>query len=88
MIDAGKLIAFFQSRRSNARQTFGTPWGKATLADIQEFCCADRTTATGDAHEMAIREGRRQVYLRISRAMNLTADEQFALLQSKEKPRE
>jgi len=85
MID--NILAYFHRRRTNFRLTFGSPAGRQVLADLMEFCCTSRTTALNDSsHEMAIREGRRQVWLRIERAMNLTPEEMLAITSEKDKP--
>jgi hypothetical protein len=81
------IYAFLHRRRVNYRLALMSPAGRQVLADLSEFCCALRTTAvTSDPIDMAIREGRRQCWLRISRAMNLTVDEQLAIMSEKDKP--
>lgn len=35
------------------------------MAYLRDFCCANRTTGNGDVQQMAIMEGRRQVFLKI-----------------------
>lgn len=81
------ILAFFQRRRTSFRLCFGSPAGRQVLADIRPFCCASSTTATSnDPIQMALREGRRQVWLRIERAMNLTPEEQLAIMDQKDKP--
>lgn len=81
------IRAFMQRRRVNFRLALMSPAGRQVLADLEPFCCGSRTTATSnDPIQMAIREGRRQVWLRISRGMNLTADEQMAIISEKDKP--
>lgn len=45
--------------------------GEAALADLREFCFAQRSTFDPDPHVMARREGRRDVWLRITRYLNL-----------------
>lgn len=82
-----KILAFFQRRRARYQQTFGTPWGKMVLSDLADFCCANRTTATSaDPIQIALREGRRQVWLRIERALNLTPEEMLAIATEKDAP--
>lgn len=36
---------------------------RKVMAGLEDFCAYKRTTSGGDAHSMAIMEGRRQVYL-------------------------
>lgn len=81
------ILAFFNRRRTSYRFALMSPAGRQVLADLEEFCCANITTARGDsAHEMAVREGRRQVWLRIRRALDLTPEQQLAILSEKDKP--
>lgn len=65
-------------RRSHYRAAFGSVSGEAVLADLMRFCGVRRTSvtfspATGaiDPIAMAIREGRREVALRILKHLNL-----------------
>lgn len=81
------ILAFFARRRVNFRLTYMQPAGRQVLADLETFCCASRTTAdTNDPIQMAIREGRRQVWLRIQRAINLTPEEMLAITAEKDHP--
>lgn len=83
------VLDFFRRYQRNYQLTFQrtNPAAQQVLADLQDFCCGFRTTAVGgSAHEMAVREGRRQVFLRIQRSLNLTPEEQFALATQKDKP--
>lgn len=82
-----RVLSFFQRRRTNFRLGFGSPAGRQILADLGPFCCANSTTAkSNDPIQMAIREGRRQVWLRIERAMSLTPEEQLAIMSEKDNP--
>lgn len=82
-----KVLSFLQRRRTNFRLTYMSPAGRQALADLKDFCCVSSTTAvSNDPIQMAIREGRRQVWLRIERAINLTAEEQLAISSEKDKP--
>ncbi|SFR86546.1 hypothetical protein [Sphingomonas jatrophae] len=45
--------------------------GQIVLADLRDFCFADRPTFDSDALVMARREGRRDVFLRITNYLNL-----------------
>lgn len=83
-----RILDFFLRRQRNYQMVFSrtNPADMQVLADIQDFCHANRTTAvSNDPIECAIREGRRQVWLRITRAIHLTPEEQFALAQQKDK---
>jgi hypothetical protein len=87
MASLDDVLAFFGRRRNNFRYTYMSPTGRQVLADLEPFCCGSRTTATSnDPIQMAIREGRRQVWLRIQRAISLTAEEQLAIITEKDEP--
>lgn len=46
--------------------------GEVVLADLRHFCWADRGTLfSNDTHEMARREGRREVFVRLTNLLNL-----------------
>ena len=84
------ILDFFRRRYTAYRLVFSrtSPAAQMVLADLEEFCCANSTTMTGnDPIQLARNEGRRQVYLRIIRALNLSPEEQFALAQQKDHPK-
>lgn len=83
-----RLYAFFHRRQRDYALTFSrtNPANQRVAADLQDFCCGNRTTAGGDHDQLLIREGRRQVWLRIQRALNLTPEEQFNLSNQKDTP--
>ena len=83
------ILGYFRRRRSYYQMVFSriNPADMQVLADLMDFCHANSTTAiSNDPVETAIREGRRQVWLRITRAINLTPEEQFDLAQKRDKP--
>lgn len=83
------IFDFFRRRRANYQMVFSriNPADMEVLADLQDFCHGNSTTAVSDDPiQLAIREGRRQVYLRIVRAINLTPEEQFDLARKKDTP--
>jgi hypothetical protein len=41
------------------------------LADLREFCCANRTTFSADPYQAARLQGRREAWLRIVQHLNL-----------------
>lgn len=68
------------SRRRNAYcKTFLTPAGTEVLEDLATFCRAHTTTFHADARAHAVAEGRREVWLRIQRHLNLTDEQLWAL---------
>jgi hypothetical protein len=85
MID--RAMRYIRGHKRAYEQVFNrqSPAVQYVLADIEDFCCANRTTATGNSdRDLAIREGRRQVWLRLQRALNLTPEEMFALARRKD----
>lgn len=86
---AHAVLSFFDRRRTAYRLTFNkvAPAVQMVLADLQDFCAGNETTMrSNDPLELARNEGRRQVWLRIQRAINLTPEEQFDLARKKDKP--
>lgn len=84
-----RILDYFDRRQRNYQMAFSrnSPPAQQVLADLEEFCHANKTTAVSkDPVECAIREGRRQVWLRITRAIHLSPEEQFVLAQQKDKP--
>jgi hypothetical protein len=81
------IIEWFHRRRVNYRLALMSPAGRQVLADLAPFCYADSTTMRSlDPYELARNEGRRQVWCRIQRALNLTPEEQLAIMSEKDKP--
>lgn len=60
-------------RRLAYRRTFSGQDGQAVLADLRNFCCVTRPSfQPGDTHATALREGRREVWLRLQMHLNMT----------------
>lgn len=60
-------------RRLAYRRTFASRDGRAVLADLRSFCCATRPSfQPGDPYATALREGRREVWLRLQMHLNMT----------------
>ncbi len=81
-----RALAFFSTHSRAYRQVFNrqSPAAQYVLADLAEFAHANDTTMrSNDPLELARNEGRRQVFLRIQRALNLTPDEMFNLARQK-----
>lgn len=51
------------------------PQAEIVLADLAKFCHANRTTVNANETNMAILEGRRQVWLHIQQLLKLTGDQ-------------
>lgn len=85
-----QIVAFFRRRNSAYMLTFSknNPAAQMVLCDLEDFCCSMKTTLrSSDPLELARNEGRRQVWLRIIRAINLTPEQQIALAsQTKDSP--
>jgi len=65
-----------------------TEAGAAVLADLARFACVQSTTArrssvTGavDAHATMLAEGRRQLFTRITRYLNVTESQIYSLME-------
>lgn len=73
-------IRDFISRRRNAYcKTFLTPYGGEVLQDLARFCRANETTFHKDPRAHAVAEGRREVWLRIQRNLQLSDEQLWAL---------
>ncbi len=68
-------LRFLTTRKRNYQTTFAGVGGQAVLADLARFCRADETTFDTDPRVSALLEGRREVWLRITKHLNLTPDE-------------
>lgn len=67
---------FLSRRRTAYVRTFLGPMGQEVLIDLARFCRAHDTTFHPDARAHAVAEGRREVWLRIQRHLQLD-DEQL-----------
>lgn len=73
-------IEFWRKKGAAYRTTFGAPFAGPVLRDLADFCHAFKTTESPDNERLsALREGRRQVFLRITHFMNLTPEQLSAL---------
>ena len=84
-----RLFGFFQRRSRDYALTFSRTNVSAqrVLADLYDFGYLNKTTANAPSeYERGVREGRRQVCLRINRALNLTPEEQFNLNNIRDQP--
>jgi hypothetical protein len=73
MIDA--VRDFLITRSQSYRQTFKGVYGERVLHDLAVFCRANESTFNPDARAEGILQGRREVWLRISKHLNLTDEE-------------
>ena len=71
-------VRLMRRRRAGYRALFGpgdggfTPAQEAVIADLKRFCHAQTPTYSADPREHALREGRREVWLRIQHFLQLT----------------
>jgi hypothetical protein len=69
------LFNFFAQRRTAYVRTFLCPPGQEVLTDLAKFCRANESTYSDDPRAHAVAEGRREVWLRIQRHLQLTDDQ-------------
>jgi len=74
-----KARQFLARRRTVYVATFLNPMGEEVLKDLARFCRAHETTFHVDARAHAVAEGRREVWLRIQRHLQLTDDQLWQL---------
>lgn len=77
--DVGRAFDFIRGRTRDYKLTFGTSSGQRVLADLASFCRANETCFDPDPRLHAVAEGRREVWLRIQRHLNLSSEELFTL---------
>lgn len=70
---------FLARRRTAYVKTFISPFGQEVLADLAKFCRAHETTFHPDARAHAVAEGRREVFLRIQKHLQLSDDQLWQL---------
>lgn len=66
-------------RRLAYVRTFTNPPGQEVLEDLARFCRANESCFHADPRAHAVLEGRREVWLRIQRHLQLTDEQLFAL---------
>lgn len=71
-----ELADIISSRRAAYVETFAGPSAQKVLADLARFCRASESTFHADPRVHALAEGRREVWLRIVKHLNLS-DEQL-----------
>lgn len=78
-----KMYRFIQDMLSRRRTayvaTFANPMGQEVLIDLAKFCRANESTFHVDARAHAVAEGRREVFLRIQKHLQLTDEQLWAL---------
>lgn len=74
-----KLKDFLITRQQAYQQTFTGVFAERVLADLAKFCKANDTAFHPDARVHAVLEGRREVWLRLQKQLNLTQDQLLKL---------
>ena len=74
-----KARQFLGRRRTAYIKTFSGPFGVEVLEDLAKFCRAHESTFHADPRAHAVAEGRREVFLRIARHMQLSDEQLWAL---------
>ena len=83
-----KARQFLARRRTAYIKTFLNPFGEEVLLDLAKFCRAHETTFHVDPRVHAVAEGRREVWLRIAKHLQLTDDQLWQLYGSATNPKE
>ena len=74
-----RIHDYISRRRTSYVQTFNNPYGREVLIDLAKFCRAADTTFHPDPRVHAALEGRREVWLRIQRHLQLTDEQLWAM---------
>lgn len=70
---------FLRRRKVDYQLTFTSPAGQGVLYDLAKFCRADENTYNPDPRLSDILVGRREVWLRIQKHLNLTPDQLYEI---------
>lgn len=70
-----KARQFIARRRTAYVKTFLNPYGDEVMNDLAKFCRANESTFNQDARAHAVAEGRREVWLRIQKHLNMSDQE-------------
>lgn len=74
-----KAKSYLARRRTAYITTFLNPVGEEVLEDLAKFCRAHESTFHQDPRAHAVAEGRREVWLRIQKHLNLSDDQLWKL---------
>lgn len=76
----GRTLDFLRGRKTDYQLVFkGGPAGERVLEDLARFCRANETCFHEDPRLHAVLEGRREVWLRIQRHLDLSTEQLFSL---------
>lgn len=70
---------FLRRRKIDYQLAFTSPAGQAVLIDLAKFCRADDNAWHVDVRQSDLLAGRREVWLRIQKHLNLTPDQLYEL---------
>lgn len=70
---------YLSRRRTAYIKTFLNPFGQEVLADLAKFCRANESCFHQDPRAHAVAEGRREVWLRLQRHLQLSDDQLWQL---------
>lgn len=70
---------FLRRRKVDYQLAFTSPAGQGVLYDLAKFCRADENTYNPDPRLSDILVGRREVWLRIQKHLNLTPDQLYEI---------
>lgn len=83
MIEKTKSV--LRGRKHAYQQTFGGDGApEMVLRDLAKFCRANESSFHQDPRAHAVLEGRREVWLRIEKHLNLTTDELWNIYKRKD----
>lgn len=66
---------FLVSRAQAYKRTFSGIYGERVLGDLAGFCRANESTFNPDPRMEGVLQGRREVWLRVTKHLNLTDDQ-------------
>jgi hypothetical protein len=66
---------FLVTRAQAYRRTFSGVYGEKVLTDLAQFCRANESTFNPDPRMEGVLQGRREVWLRVTKHLNLTDDQ-------------
>jgi hypothetical protein len=74
-----RVLDFLRLRKRAYQLTFQQPKTNEVLKDLAKFCYANETPKCGDLYRLGVAAGRREVWLRIMRHLNLQPDELYEI---------
>ena len=75
-----RVFDLIRKHKQTYQQTFASPVGQEVLRDLAKFCRAAETCFDTDTHVQANLEGRREVWLRIQKFLNLSSEQLYGIL--------